>query len=261
MEEPFRALVLSPSWPCLGRHGGHGRLDLGGIAQIIVADRAQVIIQFVDQRLARGNVQVDDVVVRHIVQVLDQRAQAVAVGGDQHVAAGPDRRGDGLVPERQHARHGVLQALGGGQLVGRHLGVALVEARVALVVQRQRLGRDGVGAAPDQHLLVAILGGGLGLVQALQGAVMALVQAPGHADRGVHGVHRVQGDPQGADGALEQRGIGQVEGIAFFLEQFAGLAGLFAAGVGQVDVGPAGEAVFQVPLAFAVAHQNEFMHG
>ena len=193
--------------------------------------------------------------------MLDQGAQAVAVGGDQHLAAGADGRGNGVVPERQHAFHGVFQALGGRQLVGRDLGVAAVETGVALVVQRQRIGRDGVGTAPDQHLLVAVLGGRLGLVQALQGAVVTLVQAPVHAHRGVHGIHGVQGDPQGADGALEHGRVGQVEGVAFFLEQFARLAGLFAARVGQVDVGPAGETVFQIPLAFAVAHQNEFMHG
>ncbi|KAG1249599.1 hypothetical protein G6F65_019075 [Rhizopus arrhizus] len=132
---------------------------------------------------------------------------------------------------------------------------------MALVVQRQRFRGDGVGAAPDQHLLVAVLGGGFSLVQALQGAVVALVQAPVHAHRGVHGVHGVQRDPQGTDGALEQRRIGQIEGVTLFLQQFAGLAGLFAAGFGQVDVRPAGEAVFQIPLAFAVAHQNKFMHG
>ncbi|MOA19644.1 hypothetical protein D3C78_1400420 [compost metagenome] len=183
------------------------------------------------------------------------------MGGDQHLAASAEGRGDRIIPERQHAVHGVFQAFGGGKLVGRDLGVAAVETRVTFVVQRQRFRGDGVGAAPDQHLFVAILGGGFGFIQALQRAVVAFVQAPVHAHRGVHGVHGVQRDPQRADGALEHRRVGQVEGIAFFLQQLTGLAGLFTAGFGQVDVGPAGEAVFQIPLAFAVAHQNKFMHG
>jgi hypothetical protein len=30
--------------------------------------------------------------------------------------------------------------------------------------------------------------------------------------------------------------------------------------VGQVDIGPAGEAVFQVPGGFAMAHEYDFVH-
>ena len=52
-----------------------------------------------------------------VVQVLHQRAQAVAVRRDQHLLAAPDGRRDGLVPERQEARHRVLQALGERQFL------------------------------------------------------------------------------------------------------------------------------------------------
>src|SRR5690606_17921076 len=85
-------------------------------------------------------------------------------------------------------------------------------------------------------------------------------QAPAEPGGGMHGVHGVQRDPERADGALEHRGISQVELEALFLEQFAGLTGLLAPGIGQVDVRPARKAVFKIPLAFAVAHQNKFMH-
>src|SRR2546427_6980230 len=53
-----------------------------------------------------------------------------------------------------------------------------------------------------------------------------------------------------ARGALEHAGVGQVEVIAFGLEQAAGVLGLFDAGGGQVHIGPAGEAVFEVPGGF-----------
>src|SRR5690606_5001658 len=124
-----------------------------------------------------------------------------------------------------------------------------------------RIWGDGIGATPDQYLFVAELGGGFRLVQALQGTVMALVQAPAQADRRVHGVHGIQSNPQRADGPLQHRTEGQVELKAFFLQQFARLARLFAPGVGQVDIGPAGETVFEVPLALAVAHQDDLVHG
>src|SRR5690606_20800892 len=115
--------------------------------------------------------------------------------------------------------------------------------------------------APDEHLFVAVLGGRLSLVQALERTVVTLVQTPAQPDGRMHGVHGIQSDPQRADGALQHRAIGQVEFKALFFEQFARLARLLATQFGKVDIGPAGETVFKVPLAFAVAHQDEFVHG
>jgi hypothetical protein len=202
----------------------------------------------------------DDGVVRDAVQVLHQRPDRVAVGRHHQAAPGADGRRHRFVPERQHARHRVLQALGQRDLLGRELGVAHVAAFAARVVRFQRRRRGVVAAAPDQHLLVAVLLGGFGLVQALQAAVVALVQAPGmhHGQPGA--VEFVQRVPQGAGGALEHAGVGHVEVVALGLEQPAGLLGLLHAGLGQVDVGPAGEAVFEIPGRFAVADQYQFVH-
>jgi hypothetical protein len=44
-------------------------------------------------------------------------------------------------------------------------------------------------------------------------------------------------------------------------QQFARRDGLGHALVGQVDIPPAGEAVFQVPLALAVADEDQLGHG
>jgi hypothetical protein len=145
-------------------------------------------------------------------------------------------------------------------VIGRELGIAQVAAFAARVVRFQRRGRGVVAAAPDQHLLVAVLLGGFCLVQALQAAVVALVQAPGvhHGQPGA--IEFVQRVPEGARGALQDAGVGHVEVVALGLEQPAGLLGLFHAGLGQVDVGPAGEAVFEVPGRFAVADQYQFVH-
>ena len=80
-------------------------------------------------------------------------------------------------------------------------------------------------------------------------------------DRDPHQVHLVERDPERADRPLQDRGEGEVEGEA-------GLAS--AAGrpraprrtpcLGEVDVGPAGEAVLLVPVALAVAQQDELGH-
>ena len=59
---------------------------------------------------------------------------------------------------------------------------------------------------------------------------------------------------------FEHRGVGEVEDEALFLEQVAGALRLGSALLGQVDVGPAGEAIFLVPRALAVAEKNDFVH-
>jgi hypothetical protein len=89
---------------------------------------------------------------------------------------------------------------------------------------------------------------------------VALVQAPFVAGRDPHQIHFVLHVPQRADRALEHRGVGQVEREAGFTQQFAALAGLGDACVGQVDVDPAGEAVLQIPRRFAVADEDELVH-
>ena len=166
-----------------------------------------------------------------------------------------------FVPERNDAGHGVFQALGQRNLLGWQAGVADIAALAARVGGFQGRWRGVIAATPDQHLLIAILLGHVGLVQTLQAAVVALVQLPG-LDHGQPGaVHLVQRQPQGADGPFEHAGIGHIEFIAFGLEQAACVAGLFHAGGGQIDIGPAGEAVFEVPGGFTVADEHEFVHG
>mmetsp|Transcript_62039 Transcript_62039/g.146951 ORF Transcript_62039/g.146951 Transcript_62039/m.146951 type:complete len:261 (+) Transcript_62039:2422-3204(+) len=245
----------------LGGHGGGGLGGGFGVAEVIALDRLEVGVELVDQRDAVGDVDPDDGVVGDAVEVLDQGPDAVAVGRDQHALAALDGWGNGLVPERQHAGDRVLQAFGQRDVGGVQAAVAAVAAFAARVGRLQGRRRGVVAAAPDQHLLVAVLLGHVGLVQALQRAVVAFVQAPGVAHRQPGAVHLVQAVPQRPDRALEHRGVGDVEVVAGFLQQPAGLLGLLDAGGRQVDVGPAGEAVFQVPGRFAVADQDELVHG
>ena len=198
---------------------------------------------------------------RNAVEVLDQRADRIAVRRDHHAFAGADGRRHGLVPERQDARHRVLQAFRERHFLGLETGVAQVGALAARVVRIQHGGRCVIAATPDQYLLVAVLPGGLSLVQTLQGPVVALVEAPVVDDRQPLAVQFIQGVPQGVDGALEHAGVAEVELIAFCFQQPACVLGLLHAGGGQVDIGPAGEAVVEVPGGFAVADENEFVHG
>src|SRR5689334_8787952 len=81
----------------------HSGLNLLRIAEIVAPNRLQLGIEFVHQRHARGYVQLDDRFFRHVVQVLDQRSQAVSVRGDQYLLARLHFRSDAFMPVREEA--------------------------------------------------------------------------------------------------------------------------------------------------------------
>ena len=181
--------------------------------------------------------------------------------GDHDPLAAADGRCQALVPAGQHPCHGVLQTFGQRHLAGSQGPVARIEALAARIVGRQHRRRRVVAAAPDQHLLVAELARHVGLVQALQGAVVALVEAPVVLHRQPGAIQCIQRVPQGPHRALEHRGIGDVEVVARLREQLAGLTGLLDAGGRQRHIGPTGEAVLQVPGRFPMPDQDELVHG
>ena len=90
---------------------------------------------------------------------------------------------------------------------------------------------------------------------------MALIQPPAVYHRQPGAIHLVQGMPQGAGGAFQDAGVGQVKVIAIGFQQLSSCFCLLYTGVGEVDVGPAGKAVFKVPGRFAVADEHKLVHG
>src|SRR5208282_1365231 len=99
------------------------------------------------------------------------------------------------------------------------------------------------------------------LVESLQGAVMAFVEAPVVVDRNPHQVHLVEHQPERADGALEDGGERAIKLESCRVQNAAGLSRLALTLGGQIDIGPACEPVLLVPGRFAVANQYEFVHG
>ena len=73
------------------------------------------VVDLVDDRHPGRDLQLGDVGIRYAVEVLDQGAEAVAVGRHHHRSAGDEVGADGVVPEGQYAHHHVGQALGGGR--------------------------------------------------------------------------------------------------------------------------------------------------
>ena len=115
-------------------------------------------------------------------------------------------------------------------------------------------------AAPDEHLLVAVLLGGLGLVQTLKHSVVLLVESPGLLYRNPVEIHGVEDVVEGLDGSLEVGCVGHLEGDAGLFEGLSGVEGFLYALLAEVNVGPSCEPVLLVPLAFAVTDKYYSFH-
>jgi hypothetical protein len=98
----------------------------------------------------------------------------------------------------------------------------------------------------------------LSLVEALQGAVVPLVEAPGALDRNPHAIHGIEHDPQRSDRALQHGSEGDVDAELFLQQLAPGLRRFQPAWVRQIDVGPTSEQVLDIPDALAVANENQF---
>ena len=121
----------------------------------------------------------------------------------------------------------------------------------------QRRRWNAVASAPDLDLRFAMLRGGFRLVQPLQPSIVPLVQPPGFLDRNPQHVHFVERNPQRPDRTLQHRGVGDIKDEPLRLQLAAGVARLFLTLLGEIDVAPAGEEVFQIPFALTVPHQHE----
>src|SRR5690606_756205 len=215
-----------------------------------LGDRDEVLVELVEQRDARRDVEPGDVLVGDAVEVLDERAQRVAVRGDEHGLAGLEVRDDLALPVRQGALEHVLEALG-----AHHGGVGVARVRVLreLRAELDLRRRDVVRAAPEHELLLAELLERLLLVLALERAVVTLVEAP----RPLHGdpvaVRRVEREVRRRDGAAQERGVHDVGRDAGLGEELTAALRLLGPLLRQGDVHPAGEQVLGVPFALAVA--------
>lgn len=55
------------------------------ITKVIVTQNIHVIVEFINQRYAGWNIQFEDFVVAHVVEIFYQSTQGVAVGSDNYV--------------------------------------------------------------------------------------------------------------------------------------------------------------------------------
>ena len=182
------------------------------------------------------------------------------MSGDDHALTAFQARQNGFVPVRHDAVDSQRQAFSGRQFGVGQFCIARIVARVALVVFGQLRRSDSEAATPLFNLLVTIFLSGFRFVQALQRAVMTFVQLPGFLNRQPGLIQFVQHVPQGVDGTFQHGGISKIKAEAFSLQQFTRCFRFANAFLGQIHVVPTGEAVFVVPLAFAMTNQYQLSY-
>eukprot|EP00966_Prymnesium_polylepis_P022147 509418-Prymnesium_polylepis.3 len=204
----------------LGRHRRDRRLlrdlvlrrgDRRGVAEERAAQRRdgaggrdglEVGVEVVDEGDAGGDLDAHDAVLGDGVEELEEAADRVAVRRDEHRVAVAQRRRDLLVPERQAALDGILEALARRKHRRVDVRVHRVGARVVLRALLDRRRRDVVRAAPLHHPIGPVRRDRLLLVLALQRAVVALVEAVVLYDRHVRLLALLERDAAGALRAL-----------------------------------------------------------
>src|SRR5690606_17913061 len=100
-------------------------------------------------------------------------------------------------------------------------------------------------------------GEGLGLVLALERAVVTFVETPRAGDGNPGPVGGEQGDVGGLDRAGQQRGVQHIGQQTRLGKQLTAALGLGLALLGQADIHPSRKQIQLVPLALAVTKKDE----
>jgi hypothetical protein len=227
------------------------------LRKVVALERGEVVVELVDDGLAGRDLEAGDVGVGDAREVLHQRAERIAVSGDEHGLAGAQGRGDRGLVIGQDAGDGVLEAL--GRRNG-DPGVARIAGEIERAARFQHRRRGVEAAAPDLHLVLAVLGRRLGLVQPGKPAVVTLVQAPVLGFGNPHAACRLEREVERADRTGLHGGEGERRKHALLAQQRAGSPCFGLALLSEIDIPPAGKTVLEVPLALAMADEDQARH-
>ena len=169
-------------------------------------------------------------------------------------------REDLALPVRHNTLDAVLKSFCARNVLVWNESVARILGSAVRIVLRKVVRSHVEAAAPDEHLLVTVLLGGLGLVQTLKHSVVLLVEPPGLLYRNPVEIHGVEDVVEGLDGSLEVGCVGHFEGDSGLFEGLSGVEGFLNALLAEVNVGPACEPVLFVPLALAVTDKYNSFH-
>src|SRR5208283_635396 len=172
---PVTGTSPSFSGSCLLRYRFGGTPDLLRVTEIVMTDRVECVIELVDQGETGRDVEPGDLIIRDIIEILDERTDAVAMGCHKDPFFRTYCWGDRPVPVRHNPAQRVFQRFGGRQLFRFQAGIPGVEPGMTGIALLKRRGPDTVPSPPQLDLLFPKLLGGLAFVQSLQDAIVTLV--------------------------------------------------------------------------------------
>jgi hypothetical protein len=199
------------------------------------------VVELKNIRCCRGYVEFDYLVVAHAAEFLNDAAETIAVGHNEDFVVGLESLEDGAFVVGHESGDGVFEGFGERNLGIREFGVAGIHAGATLFVHAECRGLHVETATPEEDLLVAILSGGVGLVETLDCTITLLVKTPTFFYGQIVHIHGIENLVEGFDGAFEIGGKADFGAVTFLLEQFASLECFFYAVLCEVDIRPTGE--------------------
>ena len=153
-------------------------LELIIVEQVVVLEDVEVLVELVNERHRSGDIVLEDLILAHAIEHLNDGAQRVTMSNDNNVLVVEDLRADSVVPVRQDTVNSDFKRLSIRERAVRQVLVLGRESRVSFVIIIERRRRNVVASSPLKNLLLAMPRGRLGLVEALEGTVMTLVKSP-----------------------------------------------------------------------------------
>ena len=170
-------------------------------------------------------------------------------------------RTDDIMPEWHDSIDRAFERFDGRENIDRHILVAYVVGRVTEVVQLDAGPRVIVAVAPVLQILLCNVAISRILLQALESAVMLLIQSPVFVMRNPMQIKLLGNRVVCPNGSLQHRGVGYVESEVVLFEDLTGLFRLQDAQLREAHVLPAGKSVHKVEFGLSVPHETNLVLG
>ena len=105
-----------------------------------MADRVHRIVKLVDEGLRRGDIKRDDVIIAHLINMLDERTQGIAVSGNDDALTRGNRGLNHFFPVGNDAGDRVFEAFGCGNEFRIDVSIPGICERTAGIPLGQRIG-------------------------------------------------------------------------------------------------------------------------
>jgi len=164
---PYSCNSYALSRLALIRNAVHCRLEFLVGAEVGVTERPELIIQLINQWYSRGDIEPDNLGIADILQILDQRTQAVAVrdNDNEKTHTASYLAGHDLIPALDDSLHCILQTFRVRQFRPLDTCIGRIIARNPPVTIQNDGRANFITSSPEKNPLFAVQGGSLSFVE------------------------------------------------------------------------------------------------